>query len=197
MITHNLDAPSAWIERFAKLIPKSTPLGDLPVLDLACGGGRHSRYLAKLGYSVYAVDQNLVLLDTIKNGLNDLEATRIQTYQADLEGETWPLENMKFSGLIVTNYLYRPRFKDLLNLLAPNGVIIYETFAQGNEVFGKPSNPDFLLKPHELLDWIRADEAFEILDFEQGIVEWPKPASIQRICAVRSHGIPLQLPHER
>lgn len=197
MITHNLDAPSAWIERFARFIPKTTPLGDLPVLDLACGGGRHSRYLAKLGYSVYAVDQNSAFLETIKNGLNDLEATRIQTHQADLEGEAWPLENMKFSGLIVTNYLYRPRFKDLLNLLAPNGVIIYETFALGNEAFGKPSNPDFLLKPHELLDWIRADEAYEIVDFEQGIVERLKPASIQRICAVRSHGIPLQLPHER
>lgn len=197
MITHNLDLPSAWVERFAPFIPKDTPLGDHPVLDLACGGGRHSRFLAKLGYSVYAVDQSQALLDLLKNGLEDRFAQSIQTHQADLEGQDWPLENMKFSGIVVTNYLYRPRFKDLLKLLIPNGVLIYETFALGNEVFGKPSNPDFLLKPHELLDLIRADEAFQILDFEQGIVDRPKPASIQRICAVRSHGIPLQLPYER
>lgn len=197
MITHNLDFPSAWVERFSRLIPKTTSLGEQPVLDLACGSGRHSRFLAKLGYSVYAVDQNQAALDLVKHGLDSEQAARIQTHQADLEGEDWPLEKMKFSGLVVTNYLFRPRFKDLLNLLAPNGVIIYETFALGNEAFGKPSNPDFLLKPHELMDWIRADKAFQIVDFEQGLVQTPKPASIQRICAVRSHGIPLQLPNER
>lgn len=197
MITHNLDAPSDWVGRFAPLIPVNTSLGSLPVLDLACGSGRHTRLLSRLGYSVLAVDQNELALSQLKTGLTQAQADLVETSQMDLEGELWPLKNRFFSGLVVTNYLFRPRLNDLLELIAPGGVLIYETFALGNEVFGKPSNPNFLLKPHELLDWIRADKVFEIIGFEQGLVQQPKPASIQRICAVKSLGIPLQLSHER
>lgn len=197
MIIHNLDSPSNWVERFAPLIPVQTSLGALPVLDLACGGGRHTRLLSRLGYSVLAVDQNELALSQLKTDLTQAQADLVETSHMDLEGEIWPLYNRYFSGLVVTNYLYRPRLQDLLELVAPGGVLIYETFALGNEVFGKPSNPDFLLTPHELLDWIRADKAFEIIGFEQGLVQHPKLASIQRICAVKSLGIPLQLSHEQ
>lgn len=192
MIIHNSDRPSAWVERFASLIPASSV--ECPVLDLACGQGRHSRFLVKQGHHVLAIDRDSKALDQIASGLSPEQVKRIEIVCADLEGPTWPLESRSISGLVVTNYLYRPRLKDLLAMVAPQGVLIYETFAMGNEVFGKPSNPDFLLKPHELLDWILADQSFQILGFEQGIVSQPQSASIARICAVRSFGIPLQLP---
>lgn len=195
MIIHNLDQPSQWVARFSSLIPRSS--SDLPVLDLACGYGRHSKFLAKAGHFVLAVDRDDHCLGLIKNGLEQAIAQNIEILCTDLEGQDWPLSQRSVLGLVVTNYLYRPRMQNLLELVAPGGVLIYETFAQGNEAFGKPSNPDFLLRPHELLDWIRADSSFQILGFEQGIVQQPKPASVQRICAVRSSGIPLQLPHER
>jgi len=195
LIIHNLDQPSQWVARFSSLIPGSS--SDLPVLDLACGNGRHTKFLAKAGHFVLAVDRDDHGLGLIKNGLEQAIAQNIEILCADLEGSDWPLSQRSVRGLVVTNYLYRPRMQNLLDLVAPGGVLIYETFAQGNEAFGKPSNPDFLLRPHELLDWIRGDSSFQILGFEQGIVQQPKPASLQRICAVRSSGIPLQLPHER
>lgn len=195
MITHNLDQPSKWIERFASLIPASSR--QLPILDLACGSGRHTRYLLGMGHSVLAVDRNSEALSLIDLGINEDSKNRLETQVLDLEGEVWPLGQSCFSAVIVTNYLYRPRLSELLAAVAPGGIVIYETFAQGNEAFGKPSNPDFLLKPHELLSWVQANKEFQIIAFEQGIVTENKPASIQRICAVRSSGIPLQLPHER
>ena len=104
--------------------------------------------------------------------------------EADLEGDSWPLLGMRFAGIVVTNYLWRPRFADVLALLAPGGVLIYETFMLGNEAYGKPSNPEFLLRPGELREVIKAAGLREIA-FEEGLTATPKPAMRQAICAVR------------
>lgn len=182
--------PSAWVKRFSPLIPK----GGF-VLDLACGSGRHTQLLAQNDYLVLAVDRDI---KTIQSNLPEDLHSRVQVSKLDLEGESWPLGDFpQFDGVVVTNYLYRPHLDKLLSILTPGGVLIYETFALGNEQFGRPSNPDFLLKPNELLALVEANSAFQIVSFEQGLVKFPKPASIQRICAVKSPLIPLQLNDER
>lgn len=147
-------------------------------MDLACGQGRHSRLLARAGYDVLAVDRNgeaLAALGAVKG---------VATRQLDLEGERWPLDGESFDGVVVTNYLWRPRWPALANLLAPGGVLIYETFMVGNERYGKPSNPDFLLRPQELLDFAR-EQGWSALAYEEGYTEQPKPAQRQAICAIR------------
>ena len=149
-----------------------------PVLDLACGSGRHARLLAGKGYAVYAVDRDAAAIA----GLQGL--ARIDAVQLDLEGTDWPLAGRSFAGIVVTNYLWRPRLPDLLALLAPGGVLIYETFMLGNEAYGKPSNPEFLLRPGELREIVAAAGLREIA-FEEGYVASPKPAMRQAICAVR------------
>ncbi len=108
----------------------------------------------------------------------------IETAELDLEGEVWPLAGRSFAGIVVTNYLWRPRLADLLALLAPGGILIYETFMLGNEVYGKPSRPDFLLRPGELRE-IAAAAGLRELAFVEGYVDEPKPAMRQAICAVR------------
>lgn len=148
------------------------------MLDLACGSGRHSRLLAEKNYPVLAVDRNSLALAGLA-GLPGVE-TRI----LELEGDSWPLAGETFAGIVVTNYLWRPRFANLLALLAPGGVLIYETFMLGNEAYGKPSNPDFLLRPQELRELIRAAGLREI-GFVEGYVDQPKPAMHQAICARR------------
>lgn len=164
-------------------------------MDLACGSGRHTQLLAQNDYLVLAVDRDTRPLDS---ALPDELRTRVQVSKLDLEGESWPLGDFpQFDGVIVTNYLYRPHLEKLLSILTPGGVLIYETFALGNEQFGRPSNPDFLLKPNELLTLVESNLDFQIVSFEQGLVKCPKPASIQRICAVKSPLIPLQLNDER
>lgn len=170
-----LDAPSVWVARFAPLIPGGE------VLDLACGAGRHARLLASLGYAVLAVDRNADALETASGA-------GITTRQIDLEAEgaEWPYEQDRFAGIVVTNYLHRPLFPHLIRSLAPMGVLIYETFAIGNEHFGKPSNPDFLLQRGELLENMRSHAAMRVIAFEDGYVEIPKPAMVQRICAVKA-----------
>jgi SAM-dependent methyltransferase len=169
---HGQLAPSAWVCRFARLIAVR---GE--VLDLACGHGRHARYLAGLGYRVEALDRDSAALATLE-GL-----AGISTRCADLEGSPWPYDAGRFDGIVVTNYLHRPLVAALLDALRPGGVLIYETFAAGNEKFGRPSNPEFLLRPHELLQWVQG--RLSVLAFEQGLIEGPKPAVLQRICAVR------------
>jgi SAM-dependent methyltransferase len=118
------------------------------------------------------------------------EGKGITTCRLDLEGDdaAWPFEEERFAGIVVTNYLHRPLFPDLLRSLAPGGLLIYETFALGNEQFGKPSNPAFLLRHGELLGVVAsADQlAMRIIAFEDGYVDMPKPAMVQRICAVKS-----------
>jgi len=164
------------VARFAHLIPAGE------VLDLACGGGRHARLLAALGHSVLAVDRDPL-------ALQKCAGPGIATRQIDLETEgfAWPFERNRFAGIIVTNYLHRPLFADLLSSLASGGMLIYETFAEGNEQFGKPSNPAFLLRHGELLELARQGaEALHIIAFEDGYVNSPKAAMVQRICAMKA-----------
>jgi len=175
---HGSGLPSPWVARFAATIP------DGEVLDLACGGGRHARLLAARGHPVLAVDRDGAALAS-------LTAAGIRTQQLDLEdgtppGPDWPLQPGRYAGIVVTNYLHRPLLPALAASLAPGGVLIYETFAQGNERFGKPSSPAFLLRPDELLELARAAVPLRVLAFEQGRVEVPRPALIQRICACRA-----------
>lgn len=175
---HLQDAPSAWVARFAPLIPPGE------VLDLACGGGRHARLLAHLGHPVLAVDRDA-------QALQRAEGPGITTLQADLEsglgGASWPFEAGRFHGIVVTNYLHRPLFAGILESLAPQGVLIYETFGAGNAHFGKPSNPAFLLHPGELLA-LAARSRLRVVAFEDGYQDKPKPAMVQRICAVNGEG---------
>jgi SAM-dependent methyltransferase len=174
MTTHTSPStPSPWVSRFASLIPKG---GD--VLDLACGGGRHTCLLAGLGYKVEAVDRDTA-------GLGEIAALgAVHVREADLEAGEWPYAQRKFSGIVVTNYLFRPRLPALLAALADPGVLIYETFMIGNERYGKPSNPEFLLQSQELLRWAREGD-LSVVAFEEGCVDLPKPAMVQRLCAVR------------
>jgi SAM-dependent methyltransferase len=170
-----LDEASRWVARFAPLIPQGE------VLDLACGGGRHARLLAAAGHQVLAVDRDAAALERVAG-------KGIGTLRVDLEdpaegGVCWPFEAGRFAGIVVTNYLHRRLFLHIVAALAPQGVLIYETFAQGNERFGKPSNPDFLLAPGELLD---ATRALRVIAFEDGYVALPKPAMVQRICALKA-----------
>lgn len=165
--------PSPWVVRHAQSIPARGK-----VLDLACGSGRHARFLAGLGYPVLAVDRDAEALA----GLSTIEG--ITTRLLDLEGEEWPLAGQVFDGIVVTNYLWRPRLPDVLALLAPGGVLIYETFMVGNAAYGKPSNPDFLLQAGELRQLAAAAGLREV-DYAEGYVASPKPAMRQAICAIR------------
>lgn len=158
-------APSDWVVRWAPVIPAGR------VLDLACGSGRHALYLASLGHEVTAVDREPQSLAPIR------------FIRADLEGGgPWPLGEERFDGIVVSNYLHRPLLARVAGALAPGGVLLYETFMQGNERYGKPSNPDFLLRPGELWE---AFGSLHIIAFEQGGERLPKPAVKQRLCARR------------
>lgn len=160
------DFPSEWVVRWAPLVERG------PVLDVACGGGRHALFFAERGFEVLAVDRE-------DPGL----PKAVSFVKADLEdGSPWPFAGRRFAAIIVTNYLHRPLFAQLADALEEGGVLIYETFMMGNEKFGRPSNPQFLLRPGELL---QAFGALDVAAFEQGRVDRPKPAMIQRLCALR------------
>jgi SAM-dependent methyltransferase len=147
------------------------------VLDLACGSGRHAHHLAALGHPVIALDRDA-------DALALAAGAGITTVQADLEAEgaTWPFAPGRFAGIVVTNYLHRPLMAQIAASLRPDGVLIYETFAAGNEAFGKPSNPAFLLARGELLEHARR-AGLAVLAFEDGYCAAPKPAMLQRLCA--------------
>ena len=163
---HGALAPSAWVERWAPLVTHGT------VLDVACGSGRHANFFLGKNLKVVAVDREPQVI---------LGARFIQ---ADLEnGSPWPFPGERFEGIVVTNYLNRPLMRILHESLAAGGVLIYETFMLGNERFGKPSNPAFLLRPGELLE---AFKDLTVKGFEEGEVKEPKPAMIQRLCAVQA-----------
>ncbi|MEO8598940.1 MAG: class I SAM-dependent methyltransferase [bacterium] len=171
------DTPSAWVQRFAALIPPG------PVLDLACGSGRHARLLAALGHPVLAADRDTVALaraagQGIVTTLVDLEA----------DGAVWPFDAEHFAAIVVANYLHRPLFLHMLDSLANGGLLIYETFSSGNALYGKPSNPDFLLKRGELFELLRQHPSINmhVLAFEDGYTATPKPAMVQRICAIKN-----------
>jgi SAM-dependent methyltransferase len=166
------ESPSPWVRRFA---PRIRSGGS--VLDVACGSGRHARHLASLGLQVLAVDIDAAALQALA-GL-----AGIQTEVADLEGGPWPYAGRRFDSVVVTRYLHRPLLVPMIEALAPDGVFIYETFAAGNERFGRPRNPEFLLQPGELLELARG--RLRVLAYEDVFVETPKPAMIQRMCALR------------
>lgn len=170
---HAVDLPSGWVARWARLIPAGGR-----VLDLAAGSGRHARFLARAGYEVEAVDRDGASLSSV-SGL-----ARVKVRVADLEGGPWPYAGEKFAGIVATNYLHRPLFPLLAEALAAGGVLIYETFMLGNERYGRPSNPDFLLEPGELLQAFSG--SLQVVAYEAGAVTQPKQAVIQRLCAARS-----------
>jgi SAM-dependent methyltransferase len=167
MAHESLENPSDWVVRWAPLVTRG------PVLDVASGAGRHARFFAHRGFEVIAVDRD------------EQSIPGVRFVKADLEdGSPWPFAGQRFGAIVVTNYLYRPLMPLLAEALARPGVLIYETFMVGNERLGKPSNPNFLLKPGELLE---AFGSLTLVAFEQGMVERPKPAAIQRICVVRGN----------
>lgn len=173
---HDQIAPSPWVQRCAPLVPTG---GE--VLDLACGRGRHARLLAGLGHRVEAVDRDSAALAELSG------VAGVSVRVADLEHGAWPYAGRRFAGIVVANYLHRPLLPLIEGALAEGGVLIYETFMVGNERFGRPSNPDFLLRSQELLDLARAAR-LRVLAYEEGEVAAPKPAIVQRLCAVRSEG---------
>ena len=167
---HSL-APSPWIARFAPLVPSGAR-----VLDVAAGGGRHARLFASRGASVLAVDRDAGALA----GLAGVEG--VQARVLDLEGAAWPLAGETFGAIVVANYLHRPLFPHLRAALAADGVLLYETFARGNEAYGRPTNPDFLLERDELLRLVQG--RLTVIAFEQGIAsERGSTAVVQRLAA--------------
>jgi SAM-dependent methyltransferase len=173
METHLESPPSPWVQRWLAWM---RPGG--AVLDLACGSGRHARLLARLGFEVDAVDRDPALFADPPAG--------VALLGADLEAGPWPYPGRRFDGIVVANYLHRPLLPILVDSLEPGGVLVYETFARGNERFGKPSNPAFLLAPGELLEAVRG--RLRVIAYEDLVVEEPRPAAIQRLCARREGG---------
>ena len=169
--------PDTWVLKFAPLIPAGK------ILDLACGRGRHGRYFLKKNYTVTFLDQDI-------SGVADLNNhPKAKLVQYNLEDDTpeknilWPFDVDFFSGIVVTNYLYRPLFPYLLQSLKPGGVLLYQTFSQGNEQFGRPRNPAFLLEKNELLEVFST--TLDILDFRQGKESNPDRVT-QSICAIKT-----------
>ena len=166
-------AVSPWVERFASLVPEGAV-----VLDVACGQGRHTRFFLDRGHPVVAVDRDLTGIDDVQDD------SRVEARELDLEtGEPFPLRGRTFGGVVVTNYLHRPILAGLVSTVARGGVLIYETFARGNERLGHPVRPEFLLEPGELLEAVRG--ILRVVAYEDTIVDTPRPAAVQRIAAVR------------
>jgi SAM-dependent methyltransferase len=170
--------PDTWVSRFAPLVYSGGS-----VLDVACGNGRHTKLFLETNHPVTAVDRTVAAMDSLKRHKG------LELIEADVETGPWPLPGRTFDAIVVVNYLHRPLLPIFAASLNPGGVLIYRTFGVGNEKYGKPSNPDFLLKPNELLD---AFNDLEVIAFESGDVG---TAVIQRLCAVRRAGEePLPLP---
>ena len=165
---HGTEAPSLWVQRWSHLAKPQSQ-----VLDLACGAGRHMKYFQSLGHLCTGIDRSAEAL---------AEASSYgKIIEADIEGGPWPLSGQTFDVVVVTNYLWRPLMPRILECLAPEGLFIYETFALGHEKFGKPSRPDFLLKPGELL---QTCAQLHVIAYEDGY--WDQPAQcVQRIVAAQ------------
>ena len=167
---HSSLIASEWVRRWSHLVPAGST-----VLDLACGSGRHTRWFCDLGATVTAVDRDASALD----GLRGLARTVV----ADLEGQPWPLPGETFSAVVVTNYLWRALMPDIARSVAGSGVLLYETFAEGNASVGKPSNPDFLLRHGELLHFAQ-EHGLRVVAYEDGFRSEPD-RFVQRLVAVR------------
>ena len=163
---HGTEAPSDWVKRWTHLLPPHSH-----ILDLACGAGRHMRWLAENGHSCLGVDRSAEALEAAQ--------AYGEVRLADIENGPWPLEGQRFDAVIVTHYLWRPLMTRILASLKPQGLLIYETFAMGQETIGKPSRPDFLLKPGELLETFAQ---LHVIAYEDGYLETP-PKFVQRIVA--------------
>lgn len=172
-----LAAPSRWIQRWSHLVPAHGR-----VLDVACGSGRHMKWFAARGHPVTGVDRDAAALSSA--------GVFGEALAADIESGPWPFAGRAFDGVVVTNYLWRARLPDIVAAVAPGGVLLYETFAQGNESVGKPSRPDFLLAPGELL---RACAGLRVVAYEDGFLASPE-RFVQRIAAVRSPKDPGETP---
>ena len=172
---HGGQAASAWVQRWSHLVPLGAS-----VLDLACGSGRHVRWFAQRGCRVTGIDRDAAAVAP--------PGEMAEIVVADIESGPWPIEGRSFDAVVVTNYLWRERLADVLASLAPGGVLIYETFAAGNETIGKPSNPKFLLRSGELL---QAAAGLHVIAFEDGYEPAPE-RFVQRIVAAR--GSPSQTP---
>ncbi len=180
---HHSSEPSPWVERFAPLIIEAAGNGKAWALDIACGGGRHTRLLASLGANVMAIDRDVTELGDLK-ARDDVEIV-----EADLETPQngsygLPIGEHCFDGIVIANYLFRPLFPAIFAALKPGGILIYETFATGNETIRRPRNPDHLLTRGELLE--RVGEGFDVIAFEEGMVMGTSPAVVQRISAVKT-----------
>ena len=162
---------SPWVHRFADLVPARGT-----VLDVACGHGRHMRFFRARGHPVVGVDLDVSALEDLSGD------DRVEIAQADLEQGAWPFAGSTFGGVVVANYLYRPLLPLLAAAVAPEGVLIYETFSRGNERVGRPRNPDFLLEPGELYEAVAP--FLQVVAYEQGLERRPRLAVRQRIVAV-------------
>jgi SAM-dependent methyltransferase len=161
-------APSPWVQRWSALVPSGAT-----VLDVACGGGRHLRWFEQRGCSVTGVDRDAAAVEPLRDVA--------EIVVADLEGGPWPLPGRRFGAVVVTNYLWRALLPTIVASVADGGVLIYETFAVGNATVGKPANPDFLLRPGELID---ASRGLRVIGYEDGFLAAPD-RFVQRIAAVR------------
>lgn len=162
--------PSAWVRRFAALLPPGAQ-----VLDVACGSGRHIRWLAGQGFVPLGLDRDAQAL-AVAGAFGAV-------LQADLEGAPWPLPGRQFGGVVVTNYLWRPLLPDVLAAVQPGGVLLYETFGLGQASIGRPSRPAFLLRPGELLALCSGPD-WRVVAYEDGF-DVPAGRHVQRIAAVR------------
>ncbi|MET3183735.1 UNVERIFIED_ORG: SAM-dependent methyltransferase [Variovorax guangxiensis] len=174
---HGLAAPSEWIVRWSHLLAP-----EAGVLDVACGGGRHMKWFAGRGHAVTGVDRSPEAVEAA--------GAFGKVVEADIESGPWPFAGQAFGAVIVTNYLWRPRMADIVAAVAPSGVLLYETFAAGNETVGKPSRPDFLLQPSELL---AACAGMRVVAYEDGFIAQPE-RFVQRIAAVRPAAVDSGLP---
>jgi SAM-dependent methyltransferase len=169
--------PSAWVRRWSHLVAPNAA-----VLDVACGSGRHVRWFAARGCRLTGIDRDAAALAPL--------AGMAETLLADIENGPWPLAGRRFDAVVVTNYLWRPLLPVIVDSVDDGGVLLYETFAVGNETVGKPSNPDFLLRPGELL---QAAAALRVVAYEDGFLTQPE-RYVQRIAAVRTGRGPGRYP---
>lgn len=176
VLPHGAEAPSAWVQRWSRLVRSGGT-----VLDVACGHGRHMRWFAGHGHPVTGVDRSPEAIEAV--------APLGTAVLADIENGPWPLlqdgQPRTYDAVVVTNYLWRELLPTLLASLAPGGVLLYETFSSGNETVGKPSRPDFLLQPGELL---RVCTSLRVVAYEDGYLTAPE-RFVQRIAAVNEAGL--------